>query len=131
MDRSDTEHDRKRRRRDSERDRKEDSDRKDHERDEDLELDIGDLDNAQHRHKLSRKADDSTAEPMQQGADGHGMYSISSSTFDDKNALKSKSHIVGQLIGMFDLVNFVMLLYFTLLCNVIIFPSSTSMSSAI
>ncbi|XP_042451833.1 paired amphipathic helix protein Sin3-like 3 isoform X1 [Zingiber officinale] len=90
VDRSDTEHDRKRRRRDREKDRKEDSDRKNHERDEDLELDSGDLDNTQHKHKLSsQKADDSTAEPMQQGADGPILYSISSSTFDDKNALKS------------------------------------------
>ncbi|KAG6467347.1 hypothetical protein ZIOFF_074820 [Zingiber officinale] len=96
VDRSDTEHDRKRRRRDREKDRKEDSDRKNHERDEDLELDSGDLDNTQHKHKLSsQKADDSTAEPMQQGADGPILYSISSSTFDDKNALKSKSHIAG------------------------------------
>ncbi|KAG6520399.1 hypothetical protein ZIOFF_017449 [Zingiber officinale] len=90
VDRPDTEHDRKRRHPNRDKDRKDDSDRKDHERDEDLELDSGDLDNAQHRRKLSpRRADDSTAEPMQQGADGPGIYSISSSTFDDKNALKS------------------------------------------
>ncbi|XP_074557091.1 paired amphipathic helix protein Sin3-like 3 isoform X3 [Curcuma longa] len=90
VDRPDIEHDRKRRHPNREKDRKDDSDRKDHERDEDLELDSGDLDNAQHRRKLSpRITDDSTAEPMHQGADGPGIYGISSSTFDDKNALKS------------------------------------------
>ncbi|KAG6486831.1 hypothetical protein ZIOFF_055411 [Zingiber officinale] len=86
----DIEHDRKRRRPD----RKPDNDRKDHERDEkDLENDSGDLDNLQHRHKpLSRRPDDSIAEHVQQGADGPeniDMYSISSSTIDDKNAIKS------------------------------------------
>ncbi|XP_074569740.1 paired amphipathic helix protein Sin3-like 4 isoform X1 [Curcuma longa] len=94
VDRPDIEHDRKRRRPEKERDRKPDNDRKDHERDEkDLENDSGDLDNLQHRRKpLSRRPDDSIAEHVQQGADGPeniDMYSISSSTIDDKNALKS------------------------------------------
>ncbi|WOL03842.1 paired amphipathic helix protein Sin3-like 4 isoform X2 [Canna indica] len=96
VDRPDTEHDRQRRRAEKEKDRKEDRDRekRDRERDEkDLEHDSGDLDNAQCRRKLtSRRVEDSLAEQMQQGADGTenmGMYNISSSMFDDKNALKS------------------------------------------
>ncbi|XP_008782411.3 paired amphipathic helix protein Sin3-like 4 [Phoenix dactylifera] len=94
VDRPDQEHDRQRRRAEKEKDRKEDRDRRDRERDDkDLEHDSRDLDNGQRRRKLSsRRVDDSVGEHLHQGgesAENFGMYSISASSFDDKNALKS------------------------------------------
>ncbi|XP_072965914.1 paired amphipathic helix protein Sin3-like 4 [Typha angustifolia] len=94
VDRPDPEHDRQRRRVEKEKDKKEDRDRRDRERDEkDLEHDSKDLDSAQRRRKPpSRRVEDSVAEQMHQGREGAencGMYSISASSFDDKNALKS------------------------------------------
>ncbi|WOK93445.1 paired amphipathic helix protein Sin3-like 4 isoform X2 [Canna indica] len=89
-----TEHDRLRRHAEKEKDRKDNGDKKDRDWDEkDMEHDSGDMENAHRRLKLSsRRVDDSVVEPMQQGVDGAeniGMYSISTSSFDDKNALKS------------------------------------------
>lgn len=96
VDHPDPEHDRKRRRCEKEKDRKEDRDRRDRERDDkDLEHDSRDLDNGQRRRKpSSRRVDDSVGELLHQGGDSaenFGMYNISASSFDDKNALKSKS----------------------------------------
>ncbi|XP_008787938.2 paired amphipathic helix protein Sin3-like 4 isoform X1 [Phoenix dactylifera] len=90
----DPEHDRQRRRSEKEKDRKEDRDKRDRERDEkDLEHDSRDLDNTQRRRKLSsRRVDDSVGEHLHHGgeaAENFGTYSISASSFDDKNALKS------------------------------------------
>ncbi|XP_010936783.1 paired amphipathic helix protein Sin3-like 4 [Elaeis guineensis] len=94
VDRPDPEHDRQRRRAEKEKDRKEDRDRRDRERDDkDLEHDSRDLDNVQRRRKpSSRRVDDSVGEHLHQGgesAENFGMYNISASSFDDKNALKS------------------------------------------
>ncbi|XP_009415815.2 paired amphipathic helix protein Sin3-like 4 isoform X1 [Musa acuminata AAA Group] len=94
VDHPDTEHDRQRRHAEREKDRKEDRDKRDRERDEkDIEHDSGDLDEANRRHKFqSRRMDDSVAEPKQQRGDcteNIGTYSISVSSSDDKNALKS------------------------------------------
>ncbi|XP_064949089.1 paired amphipathic helix protein Sin3-like 4 isoform X1 [Musa acuminata AAA Group] len=92
VDRPDTEHDRQRRLAEKEKDRKEDRDKRDREWDEkDMDHDSGDLGNTHPRRKhSSKRVDDSVAEPMQQGGDGaDGIYSISASSFDDKNALKS------------------------------------------
>ncbi|KAG1342737.1 hypothetical protein COCNU_05G009660 [Cocos nucifera] len=94
VDRPDPEHDRQRRRAEKEKDRKEDRDRRDRERDDkDLEHDSRELDNGQRRRKpSSRRVDDSVGEHLHQGgesAENFGMYNISASSFDDKNALKS------------------------------------------
>ncbi|RWW87276.1 hypothetical protein BHE74_00003911 [Ensete ventricosum] len=95
VDHPDTDHDRQRRHAEREKDRKEDRDKRDREWDEkDIEHDSGDLDEANRRHKFqSRRMDDSVAEPKQQRGDcteNIGTYSISVSSSDDKNALKSK-----------------------------------------
>ncbi|KAJ8457998.1 hypothetical protein OPV22_030924 [Ensete ventricosum] len=94
VDHPDTDHDRQRRHAEREKDRKEDRDKRDREWDEkDIEHDSGDLDEANRRHKFqSRRMDDSVAEPKQQRGDcteNIGTYSISVSSSDDKNALKS------------------------------------------
>ncbi|KAJ6814157.1 paired amphipathic helix protein Sin3-like 4 [Iris pallida] len=94
VDRPDPEHGRHRRRTEKEKDRKEESDRRYRERDEkDLDHDSRDLDNGQHKRiKHSRRADDSVPEQMHQSgesAENFGIYSISASSFDDKNAIKS------------------------------------------
>ncbi|RWW27330.1 hypothetical protein GW17_00008245, partial [Ensete ventricosum] len=97
VDRPDTEHDRQRRLAEKEKDRKEDRDKRDREWDEkDMDHDSGDLGNTHPRRKhSSKRVDDSVAEPMQLGGDGaDGIYSISASSFDDKNALKSKSSMI-------------------------------------
>ncbi|RWV81140.1 hypothetical protein GW17_00057468 [Ensete ventricosum] len=98
VDHPDTDHDRQRRHAEREKDRKEDRDKRDREWDEkDIEHDSGDLDEANRRHKFqSRRMDDSVAEPKQQRGDcteNIGTYSISVSSSDDKNALKSKSFV--------------------------------------
>lgn len=92
VDRPDQEHDRQRRR--AEKDRKEERDRRDRDRDEkDIEHDSRDIDNVpRKRSKPSRRGDESVAEQMHrngEGAENFGTYSISPSSFDDKNALKS------------------------------------------
>ncbi|KAJ6845405.1 paired amphipathic helix protein Sin3-like 4 [Iris pallida] len=94
VDRPDPEHDRHRRRAEKEKDRKEERDRRDRDRDEkDLDHDSRDLDNGQRKRiKPSRRVDDSGTEQMHQsgeGAENFGTYSISASSFDDKNAIKS------------------------------------------
>ncbi|XP_020097203.1 paired amphipathic helix protein Sin3-like 4 [Ananas comosus] len=96
VDRPDPEHDRQRRRVEKEKDRKEERERRDRDRDEkDLEHDGRDLDGGQRRRNKpsSRRIEDSLTEQTHQqageGAENFGMYSISASSFDDKNALKS------------------------------------------
>lgn len=99
VDRPDPEHDRQRRRVEKEKDRKEERERRDRDRDEkDLEHDGRDLDGGQRRRNKpsSRRIEDSLTEQTHQqggeGAENFGMYSISASSFDDKNALKSESY---------------------------------------
>jgi len=95
VDRPDQEQDRQRRRAEKEKDRKEERERRDRERDEkDIEHDSRDLDNVpRKRIKPSRMGDESVTEQMHQHGDGgenFGTYSISASSSDDKNALKSE-----------------------------------------
>uniref|UniRef100_A0A1D1YVS6 Paired amphipathic helix protein Sin3-like 3 n=2 Tax=Anthurium amnicola TaxID=1678845 RepID=A0A1D1YVS6_9ARAE len=93
VDRPDQEHDKQRKRPEKEKDRKDDRDRKDRECDDkDLENDIRDMDNAQRKRKSSRRVDDSvteTSHPGGEGAENFGVYSMSASSYDEKNALKS------------------------------------------
>ncbi|MQL90415.1 hypothetical protein Taro_023015, partial [Colocasia esculenta] len=93
VDRPDQEHDKQRKRAEKEKDRKDDRDRKDRDRDDkDLENDIRDMENALRKRKSSRRVDDSVTETSLQGGDGaenFGIYSMSASSYDDKNALKS------------------------------------------
>ncbi|KAJ0971557.1 hypothetical protein J5N97_019516 [Dioscorea zingiberensis] len=87
VDHLDIERDKKRRRHEREKDRR------DHERDEkDLEHDFKDLDNVQRRLKPSQRADDAMTEQLHEvgeGAENFGTFSISTSSYDEKNALKS------------------------------------------
>nr|CAD1838271.1 unnamed protein product [Ananas comosus var. bracteatus] len=93
VDRPDPEHDRQRRRIEKEKDRKEDKDRRDRECDEKgLDHDNRDLDSGPRKRKpTSRRIEDSIAGQMPHGGEGteNGMYSMSASSFDDRNALKS------------------------------------------
>ncbi|XP_077217558.1 paired amphipathic helix protein Sin3-like 4 [Tasmannia lanceolata] len=103
VDPSDPEHDKalmkvdkeQRKRAEKEKERKEDRDRRDHD-DKDLEHDINrDLDNLHrvpHKRKPGRRADDCVSEQLHQvgeGAENFGMHTLSTSSYDDKNALKS------------------------------------------
>lgn len=94
VDRPDPEHDRQRRRIEKEKDRKEDKDRRDRECDEKgLDHDNRDLDSGPRKRKpTSRRIEDSIAGQMPHGGEGteNGMYSMSASSFDDRNALKSE-----------------------------------------
>ncbi|XP_077222252.1 paired amphipathic helix protein Sin3-like 4 [Tasmannia lanceolata] len=105
VDRPDPEHDKalmkvdkeQRKRAEKEKERKEDRDRRDRDRDDkDLEHDSNrDLDNMHrvpHKRKPVRRADDSIADQLHHGgedAENFGMHTLSASSYDDKNALKS------------------------------------------
>lgn len=84
----DVERDKKKRRHEREKDRR------DRERDEkDMEHDFKDLDNVQRRLKPSRRVDDAMTEHLHEvgeGAENFATFSISTSSYDDKNALKSE-----------------------------------------
>ncbi|PKA53860.1 Paired amphipathic helix protein Sin3-like 4 [Apostasia shenzhenica] len=90
VDRPDIEHERQKRRLEREKDRKDERDKRDRERDEkDMEYDIRDLDMPRKR-KPSRRLDESADQIHQiEGAENFGIYSMSGSSFDDKNAIKS------------------------------------------
>ncbi|XP_039121136.1 paired amphipathic helix protein Sin3-like 4 isoform X2 [Dioscorea cayenensis subsp. rotundata] len=87
VDHLDVERDKKKRRHEREKDRR------DRERDEkDMEHDFKDLDNVQRRLKPSRRVDDAMTEHLHEvgeGAENFATFSISTSSYDDKNALKS------------------------------------------
>ncbi|XP_020268792.1 paired amphipathic helix protein Sin3-like 4 [Asparagus officinalis] len=93
VDRPDQEHDRQRQRVEKEKDRKEERDRRDHERDDkDIEHDRRDLDNLPRKRSKPSRRDESVTEQMLQNGDSaenFGTYSMSASSFDDKNAWKS------------------------------------------
>ena len=93
VDRPDQEHDKHRKR--PERDRKDDRERRDREREEkDLEHDVRETDAAHRKRKSSRRVDDMTVEAPHHAVEGtetFGAYSMTASSYDDKNALKSES----------------------------------------
>jgi paired amphipathic helix protein Sin3a len=92
VDRPDVEHDRQRRRLDKEKERKGERDRRDYEReDKDGEHDSREVDIGQRRHKpFPRKMEDTAGETHQGGPnETHGMHSVSASSYDDKDSLKS------------------------------------------
>jgi paired amphipathic helix protein Sin3a len=88
------EHDHQRRRLDKEKERKGERDRRDYEReDKDGEHDSRELDIGQRKRKpFPRKMEDTAGETHQGGPnETHGMHSVSASSYDDKDSLKSKS----------------------------------------
>jgi paired amphipathic helix protein Sin3a len=89
------EHDRQRRRLDKEKERKVERDRRDYEReDKDGEHDSRDLEIGQRKRKpFPRKMEDNAGAEAHQGgpSENHGIHSVSASSYDDKDALKSKS----------------------------------------
>jgi paired amphipathic helix protein Sin3a len=90
VDRPDVEHDRQRRRPDKE--RKAERDRRDYERDEkDVEHDSKDLDVGLRKRKPFPSANLTGAEAQQGGlSENHGINGASASSYDNKDALKSK-----------------------------------------
>ncbi|XP_010255489.1 PREDICTED: paired amphipathic helix protein Sin3-like 4 isoform X2 [Nelumbo nucifera] len=104
VDRPDTDHDRtvmkgdkeQRRRSEKDKERKDDRDRRDRDRDDkdtehESSRDFNSVSRLTHKRKSSRRVEDSIAEQISQGGEGaenFGMHAVSSS-FDDKNALKS------------------------------------------
>ncbi|GJN37712.1 hypothetical protein PR202_gb26693 [Eleusine coracana subsp. coracana] len=92
VDRPDVEHDRQRRRLDKEKERKVERDRNYEREDKDGEHDSRDLDAGQRKRKpFPRKMEDTAGAETHQGgpSDTHGMHSVSASSYDDKDALKS------------------------------------------
>ncbi|CAA6665487.1 unnamed protein product [Spirodela intermedia] len=93
VDRPEQEHEKQRKRSEKEKERKDDRDRRDREReDKDLEHDVREMENAHRKRKSSRRVDDSPSEVPHQGGEGaenFGVYSMTASSYDDKNALKS------------------------------------------
>uniref|UniRef100_A0A804QJM7 Histone deacetylase interacting domain-containing protein n=2 Tax=Zea mays TaxID=4577 RepID=A0A804QJM7_MAIZE len=93
VDRPDVDHDRQRRRLDKEKERKVERDRRDYEReDKDGEHDSRDLEIGQRKRKpFPRKMEDNAGAETHQGgpSENHGIHSVSSSSYDDKDALKS------------------------------------------
>ncbi|PAN31812.1 hypothetical protein PAHAL_5G444600 [Panicum hallii] len=93
VDRPDVEHDRQRRRLDKEKERKVERDRRDYEReDKDGEHDSRELEIGQRKRKpFPRKMEDTAGAETHQGApsENHGIHSVSASSYDDKDALKS------------------------------------------
>ena len=88
------EHDRQRRRLDKEKERKVEMDRRDYEReDKDGEHDSRELEGLRKRKPFPRKMEDTAGAETHQGApsENHGIHSVSASSYDDKDALKSKS----------------------------------------
>ncbi|ONM30595.1 Paired amphipathic helix protein Sin3-like 3 [Zea mays] len=93
VDRPDVEHDRQRRRLDKDKERKVERDRRDYEReDKDGEHDSRDLELGQRKRKpFSRNIEDNVGAETHQGgpSENHGIHSVSASSYDDKDALKS------------------------------------------
>ncbi|XP_062191512.1 paired amphipathic helix protein Sin3-like 3 [Phragmites australis] len=93
VDRPDVEHDRQKRRLEKEKERKLERDRREYERDDkDGEHDSRELDVGQRKRKpFPRKMEDTAGAETHQGAptENHGVHSISASSYDDKDALKS------------------------------------------
>lgn len=89
------EHDRQRRRLEKEKERKVERDRRDYERDEkDGEHDSRELDVGPRKRKpFPRKMEDPTGAETEQGGppENHGIHSVSASSYDNKDVLKSKS----------------------------------------
>ena len=88
------EHDRQRRRLDKEKERKVERDRRDYEReDKDGEHDSRELEGPRKRKPFPRKMEDTAGAETHQGvpSENHGIHSVSASSYDDKDALKSKS----------------------------------------
>ncbi|KAF8407976.1 hypothetical protein HHK36_007116 [Tetracentron sinense] len=109
VDRPDPDHDKtpikvdkeQRKRTEKDKERKEDRDRRDHDRDDrDLEhdsnRDFNSMQRLPHKRKSARRVEETVVEQLHQGGEGaenFGMHPISSS-YDDKNALKSESLII-------------------------------------
>ncbi|XP_062206253.1 paired amphipathic helix protein Sin3-like 4 [Phragmites australis] len=93
VDRPDVEHDRQKRRLDKEKERKVDRDRRDYEReDKDVDNESRELDVGQRKRKpFPRKLEETTGAETHQGAptENHRIHSVSASSYDDKDALKS------------------------------------------
>nr|CAB3476585.1 unnamed protein product [Digitaria exilis] len=93
VDRPDVEHDRQRRRLDKEKERKVERDRRDYEKDDkDGEHDSRELEIGPRKRKpFPRKMEDTVGAETHQGgpSENHGIHSISASSYDDKDALKS------------------------------------------
>jgi paired amphipathic helix protein Sin3a len=113
VDRPDVEHDRQRRRLDKEKERKVERDRRDYEReDKDGEHDSRDLEIGQRKRKpFPRKMEDNAGAEAHQGgpSENHGIHSVSASSYDDKDALKSKSWNITLVIAhhLFSLLSMV------------------------
>ena len=101
------EHDRQRRRLDKEKERKVERDRRDYEReDKDGEHDSRELDMQRKRKLFPRKMEDTAGAETHQGApsENHGIHSVSASSYDDKDALKSKSFVILRQLFMLCMV---------------------------